>query len=73
MAQKDINEITAQLLDSMIEHNSELIKTVDGNTSSKSNPMKVKELAQAFLYLKHAISEGVLPKEDTASQKGKQK
>jgi len=73
MPEKNVDELVANLLDSMLEHNSELVKSTSGKPASKSDPMGVKELAEAFLYLRTAILENKLPDEKEISNNKKKK
>ena len=68
-----IDELTVMLMDTYVEHNSELMKTTHGNTTSKADPLTAQEVAEAFLYIRNTIANGELPEEDEEKEKKKKK
>ena len=66
-----IDELTVMLMDTYVEHNSELMKTTHGNTTSKADPLTAQEVAEAFLYIRNTIANGELPEEDKEKEKKK--
>lgn len=68
-----IDELTVMLMDTYVEHNSELMKTTHGNTTSKADPLTAQEVAEAFLYIRNTIANGELPEEDDDEEEDEKK